>query len=114
MRHSLKPSCANVKELTTPDRAIQAISSSIPRDTQILVFDMIFRGAGRHMRLMMLHPYERQAAPLRPLGGSVVGMKIANNGRGFETVEPAQILDRPLEGTASLDRIQIPDVLAQE
>src|SRR5208283_1608465 len=44
----------------------------------------------------------------------IVGMEIAGNGLGLETVEAAEIGNGALEGAASLERIEVADVLAEK
>src|SRR5579871_11065 len=41
-------------------------------------------------------------------------MQIADHGFGFETVEAAEVVNRALESTASFERVEIADVLAEE
>ena len=65
---SLKARSFHAKELAAPDRAIQAVSCAIPGDAEIFAFDVVLRGAGGHVGLMMLHFDHGQSGRLGPVG----------------------------------------------
>src|SRR5437899_4726657 len=102
------------EEFTAPDRAVEAVSGAIPGNAEIRTFHIVLRSARSYVRLMMLHPNDRQSRLLCPVCRGVVRMQIADDRLGLETVEPAEVVDGALEGVTRFERFQVADVLADE
>src|ERR1700758_2267369 len=110
MCHSLVMIAPHAEEFSTPDGAIEAVSRAVPGDTEIRAFNVVLRGTGGDVRLMMLHPNYRESGFLGPVRGGVVGMKIADHRFWFEAVQAAEVVDRPFEGETGFECFQVPDV----
>ena len=57
----------HVEKLTAPDGAVEAISGAVPGNAEVSPFDVIFGGARRHVRLMVLDADDREACVLGPM-----------------------------------------------
>jgi len=67
------------QHLASPDVAIQTQAGTIPDDANGRSFDAIFSQHRSQVRVMMLHPYHRQARCQRQACGGIVRMHVAGD-----------------------------------
>ena len=67
------------EELASPDGAVVAVASAVPRDAEGRAGNAVFGHAGIDVSEVVLHPDERQAGLLGVAGGEVIGVGVARD-----------------------------------
>jgi hypothetical protein len=114
VRHALAARLRHAQEFAAPNRAIVAVTGTVPGHAQNRRVELVLGHACECVRLMVLHADDRKARCVRVPRGGIVGMEIAGHDRRIDAEELRQVTDRAHESRARRQRGEIANVLADK
>ena len=102
------------QELAAPDRAVHAVTRSVPGDAERGPRDVVLGETRHDVREMVLHRGDRQAQFARVSAGEVIGMQIGDDRFGRGVKQSFQIAHDAIERFDGLRRLEIAQMLADE